>query len=71
MKIVVSGYYGHGNTGDEAILAGMLAAMRSAEPGVKVAVLSGDPEATRGMHGVDAVPYRSPIAVWRALRRSG
>lgn len=66
MRLVISGYYGFGNAGDEALLAGMLEALRRAGS-VEPLVLSGDPEATRAMHGVEAAPRDDPRAVWRAL----
>ena len=52
--IVISGYYGFGNAGDEAVLAGLVDTFRAAIPGVSLSVASADPEATRRMHGVDA-----------------
>lgn len=52
MRVLVSGYYGFGNTGDEALLDGLLAGLRSA--GHRPLVLSADPEATRELHGVVA-----------------
>ncbi len=54
-RVVISGYYGFGNAGDEAILAGILAAMRSQLPDADVVVLSGNPSRTRRLHGVNAV----------------
>jgi polysaccharide pyruvyl transferase CsaB len=68
MRIVVSGYFGHGNTGDEALLAGMLAAMRAVEPALEAVVISGDPLETRRSHGVEAVPRTRLAAIWYALR---
>lgn len=70
MRLVVSGYHGFGNTGDEAILAGMLHGLRAIDGDVEVTVLSGDPPQTAGTHGVKAVPRADPRAVWRALRAS-
>ena len=52
MRILVSGYYGYGNLGDEALLAGLVADL--SRRGHSVCVLSGDPAATRALHGVDA-----------------
>lgn len=68
-RVVISGYYGYGNAGDEAVLAGLVDVFRAAVPGLGIAVASGDPEATRRLHAVDAFHrYR-----WRefqeALRR--
>jgi polysaccharide pyruvyl transferase CsaB len=52
VKLLVSGYYGYGNLGDEALLQGMVAPLKAA--GHHVTVLSGDPVATRALHGVEA-----------------
>ena len=63
-RILVSGYYGHGNAGDEAILAALTAGLADHE----LTVLSGDPAATRAEHGVEAMPRQSLGAIVRALR---
>ena len=55
-RIVVSGAYGYGNIGDEAILRGMLLALRGAVPDADFVVLSGNPELTRSQHGVQVAP---------------
>jgi polysaccharide pyruvyl transferase CsaB len=54
-RVVISGYYGFGNAGDEAVLAGILVGLRSRLPHVDVVVLSGNPAHTRRLHGVKAV----------------
>ncbi|HEY2289799.1 MAG TPA: polysaccharide pyruvyl transferase family protein [Thermoanaerobaculia bacterium] len=54
-KILIAGYYGHGNAGDEAILAGMLDALRALRPDLTITVASGDPQRTTAEHGVRAV----------------
>lgn len=64
--VVVSGYYGFGNAGDEAILAAIIDGL----PQARLIVLSGNPEATRREHGVEAVPRTDPLAVGRALRQA-
>ena len=70
MRLVVSGYYGYANAGDEAVLAGMLATFREADPALEVTVVSGDPNETRRTHGVDAVGRADLPAVGRELRAS-
>jgi polysaccharide pyruvyl transferase CsaB len=68
MRLVVSGYYGYANAGDEAVLAGMLATFRAVEPSFEAVVLSGDPEHTRRTHGVEAIRRTDLPAVARTLR---
>jgi len=55
-RLLVSGYYGFGNAGDEAVLAGLAAGFRQRAPEVELTVLSGDPAATEAEHGVAATP---------------
>jgi len=63
-RVVISGYYGFDNAGDEAVLAGLIDAFQAAVPGLSIAVASSNPEATRRQHGVEAFHrYR-----WRDLR---
>lgn len=52
MRVVVSGYYGFGNLGDEALLEGLLGALTGR--GFEPVVLSSDPAASRELHGVRA-----------------
>lgn len=67
--IVMSGYYGFGNAGDDAILESIHRAVRSASDEVSVAVLSNDPEQTRLQYGVEAIPRFQVWRVFQALRR--
>ena len=63
-RILVSGYYGFGNAGDEAILAGLVQGVRGLAPDAELTVLSGNPEATAAEHDVAGVPrgFRSAFA---------
>jgi len=70
MRVLISGYYGMGNLGDEAVLAGLLGELRRLRPEWSLTVLSGDPAATRQDYGVDTVPRASPAQVLHAVRRS-
>jgi polysaccharide pyruvyl transferase CsaB len=53
-RLLISGAYGYGNIGDEAILRGMLLALREAVPDADYVVLSGNPDHTRSQHEVQA-----------------
>lgn len=66
-RVVVSGYYGFGNAGDEAILAALVGGLREHVPDARFTVISGNPDRTARLHGVDAVARNNPLAVARAL----
>ena len=66
MKIVVSGYYGSKNGGDEAMLAAMLEVLREEIPDLSVTVISLNPDYTRRRHNVDAVPRPD---IWTIIKR--
>lgn len=71
-RIVISGYYGFRNSGDEAVLQSILQALeeqgRLAGIRIEPVVLSMDPELTRQMYGVEAVHRMKPGAVLSAVR---
>ena len=54
-KIVIMGWYGNRNLGDEIILECMLAQIRSLLPKARFVVISDDPEETRKRHGVESI----------------
>lgn len=68
--MLISGYYGFGNAGDEAVLAGILQQLSSLWPEACFVVISGDPQRTYLEHGVRAVERRDLKGVHRALRAS-
>jgi len=69
-KIVISGYYGFDNLGDEAVLYSMLQTLRREIPGLEITVLSNNPAATAREHGVAAVDRWKMAQVAGALRHS-
>ena len=70
-RIVISGYYGFGNTGDEAVLAGMLATLRRLRIEAEVTVLSADPDRTVREHpGVRSVQRYRLAELVKVMRRA-
>ena len=69
-RVVMSGYYGFSNAGDDAILEAIQQAIHGASDDVSVTVLSNDPELTQKQYGLDAVPRFRMWKVFSALRRS-
>lgn len=66
MTILVSGYYGFGNEGDELILEGLLHALAPWRG--QITVLSQNPRATTARHGVRTAARWRPGVLWRELR---
>ncbi|MCX7781746.1 MAG: polysaccharide pyruvyl transferase CsaB, partial [Negativicutes bacterium] len=69
-EIVISGYYGFTNAGDEAMLAAMIEAFTDIQPNVKITVISGNPADTRRRHGVNAVYRLNYPEIARVISRS-
>lgn len=77
MRYLISGYYGEGNAGDEAILAGILQEIDRRDPGAQFTVLSFDPADTGRRHGggslsleVASTSLRSPAKLRRLMKRA-
>ncbi|MBF2098321.1 MAG: polysaccharide pyruvyl transferase CsaB [Gloeomargaritaceae cyanobacterium C42_A2020_066] len=67
MQVVLCGYYGYGNAGDEALLATLLEMLPDHCTPV---ILSADPVATERTYGVAACPNRQPGPLLATLRAS-
>ncbi|KIL40685.1 polysaccharide pyruvyl transferase [Gordoniibacillus kamchatkensis] len=74
VRLVISGYYGFRNSGDEAVLQSILLALQEQGElqGIRVepVVLSADPELTRAMYGVETCHRMRYADVSEALRDS-
>jgi polysaccharide pyruvyl transferase CsaB len=73
-RLVISGYYGFRNNGDEAVLQSILLALQAQgeRQGIRIEpiVLSADPELTRRMYGVQACHRMRYAEVSAAIRSS-
>ncbi|MBE9118778.1 polysaccharide pyruvyl transferase CsaB [Lusitaniella coriacea LEGE 07157] len=65
IRVVLCGYYGKGNGGDEALLASLLQMLPDR---VTPIVLSGNPQETRDRYGVESCDRASGFSVLKALR---
>ncbi len=70
MRVLLSGYYGFGNLGDEALLEVIIAQLRLRFPGWDLEVLSAAPGQTREQLGVAATPRWNMSDVREAIRRA-
>ena len=64
-RVLLSGYYGYGNAGDEAVLAGLVAGFRAARSAeqLEITALSGSPAETRAAHGIRAADRYRPAVL--------
>ena len=65
-NILISGYYGSKNGGDEAMLAAMLETLRELDGEINFTVISLNPEYTKQRHNVDAVAW---LNVWAIVKK--
>jgi polysaccharide pyruvyl transferase WcaK-like protein len=71
MRVIIHGYFGFGNVGDEAILSVIIDKFRSIFGDVEFVVLSIDPERTMRLHHVKAVKERlTSLNFWRSFLKS-
>jgi len=68
LHVVLSGYYGYNNAGDEAILHAIVSSLRQLDPTIVITVLSAQPAATARLYHVNAVHRMDPLSVLRALK---
>jgi len=69
MKVLLSGYYGFDNAGDDAVLFAIVQALREVLPQVEITVLSNQPEKTAAQLAVHAVDRWSKAGLFRAIRQ--
>lgn len=67
-RIVISGYYGFANAGDEAMLAAIVKALRSKENAVELTVFSGNPQVTAAKYSVSSIHRFNPLEIFCSLR---
>ena len=68
VRIMISGYYGFDNTGDEAILKSMVEAFKKKIPQIKITVLSRNPLQTSRTYLVEAINRLHLIRIMFCLR---
>lgn len=69
-RLVISGYFGYNNAGDEAILTAMISSLRRFLGPVEITVISGNPEQTAAQHQVNTVGRANPFGIMAALKKA-
>ncbi|MCH4167193.1 MAG: polysaccharide pyruvyl transferase CsaB [Megasphaera sp.] len=68
-NIVISGYYGFANAGDEAMLSAIIGSLQDAIPDVAITVITGNCRMTRMNHHVHTIHRLNLAGIAVALRR--
>jgi polysaccharide pyruvyl transferase CsaB len=66
--IIISGYYGFKNIGDDAMLAAITHNLRQHKKDAKILVLSREPHETKGLYNVDSVFRFNLISILRSMK---
>ena len=66
-SVLIAGYYGAENLGDEAILAATLGVLKGS---CRITICSWQPELTETLHGVKAITWRSMSRIARAVSQA-
>ncbi len=67
---VLSGYYGFHNSGDDALLLGIVESLKRQMPDIRLAVLSKKPDETKLFCGVDSVQRFNFFKLRRVIKKS-
>lgn len=62
-EILISGYYGFKNSGDDALLHAIISDLKNTAPDKKAVVLSKNPEETKTIYNVHAISRTNPFAI--------
>ena len=68
MKLLISGYYGSGNVGDEAVLEAIVQGIKKRIPGAEITVISAAPLLTREINAVAAIHRFDWINIVKEVR---
>ncbi len=68
--VVLSGYYGFHNSGDDALLLAILESLRAKMPDIRALVLSATPKETMRIYKTDAIPRFNVHYVARAFKNA-
>ncbi len=69
VRILISGYYGFNNIGDESILRAVVDNLRGRLDNIEITVLSQNPDFTAQKYGVFSVNRKSATAIIKAIKK--
>lgn len=70
INLLIAGYHGFGNCGDEATLKAMTANIRQMASDVKITALSYNPEFTKTEYNIESIQRFNAVQVFNAIRKN-
>ena len=70
VDVVLSGYYGFHNSGDDSILGAIIKDLKNACPNISITVLSKVPAETQKIYGVESVGRLDFVKLWSLFKRT-
>ena len=68
--VLISGYYGYKNSGDDSVLKGIVEGLKGRYPMVDITVLSRAPKETREIYGVNAIGRFDFVKIYKAMKNT-
>ncbi|ACL77177.1 polysaccharide pyruvyl transferase CsaB [Ruminiclostridium cellulolyticum] len=68
--VIVSGYYGFGNIGDDAMLRSIVDNLKEQRPGISILALSRNPVETARNYGVSAINRKNVFKVYWSMKKA-
>ncbi len=68
--VVISGYYGFKNNGDDTTLKAIITGLRKLSPNIRITVLSKNPQETKRIYGVDSINRLNIPAIYKRMKKS-
>ena len=68
--ILISGYHGFANSGDEALLFAILNTLRKINPNLDFTVLSNKPDETSAVYNVNSISRYNPFMIIKEMKKS-
>ena len=65
-RVLISGYYGFANAGDEAMLSAIIASLKDINANIEIVVISGNPQVTAQAYNIKAIPR---FSLWQIVKQ--
>lgn len=66
--VMISGYYGFDNSGDDSILKAIVTSLKELKPDINILALSNNPVQTKSVYGVDSIHRFDFIKIFKKLK---